>query len=111
MRYVSTFAIGPFNSHITAISCMTISHAPESKSSCLEGNFAIQSVSSGDKTDAFGLAPPSDEPGASSCFSHFSSNPFSSFSKAADACSSSLKEVHGGVANSLSSPCYALFYR
>ena len=72
-------------------------------SSCFDGNFAIQSVSSGAFTDAFGRAPPNEEPGANNCFNHLSSSPLSSFSNAIDACSNSLREVHGGVENSTSS--------
>ena len=52
------FASGTFSPHITAKSCTTISHAPELKSSCFEGNFAIQREPSGDITEAFVLAPP-----------------------------------------------------
>ena len=102
MENFSIFASGTFNPHFSAKSCTTISHAPELKSSCFDGNLAIHNEPSGAITDALGLAPPSEEPGAINCFNHFPSKSVSSFSKAKEACSSSLREVHGGVAYSLS---------
>ena len=96
---VSNRASGTFRPHIRASSCTVISHAPLFVSSCLEGNFAIHKEPSTSWTVALGRAPPREEPGASSCFSHCSSKPDSSFSKAMDADSSLRKETHGGVAS------------
>ena len=59
----SHLASGTFNLHKVANSCVTISQAPESNSSCLDGNFAIHKLPSGACTVAFGRAPPNEEPG------------------------------------------------
>ena len=90
-----------FNPAICASSWTTISQAPTSKVSSRLGNLTIHNEPSLFRTPAFGRAPPKEEPGASSIDNHLNSSEsltVDSFSICRLACSSSLIEVHGGVA-------------
>ena len=99
----SSLASGTFNLQRPARSCATISHAPVSFSSFLDGNFAIHNWSFVSTTVALGLAPPREEPGLINWFSHFSVKPLSSLSKFLEASSNVRSVAQGGAAVSLSS--------
>ena len=99
---VSSLDSGTVSPQSPARSCTTFSHAPLLYSSCLDGNLAIHKAPSAACTVALGLAPPSDEPGASSSFSHLSLRPLSSFSNEIEAFSRVRRLTQGGVAKAFS---------
>ena len=99
--------------HERAISAVTISHAPESFVSPALGNLTIHKRPFSSTTLAFGLAPPNDDPGATSISIHRVCSDVSALSSRSIcrlACSSSRINAQGGVASdrslSIKSPSF-----